>query len=119
MHSSIARAGVQWNIPVESYLKNASDLLVYFSPWNDVNDNDDGYNFEIQLFLIQMTVQTFLNSIHDWYSDQSNVLEKRYSNLMNLLHDCLLEINVDQVIHNFSLLLDFQLKMSSHLEITL
>ena len=77
MHSSIARAGVQWNIPVESYLKNASDLLVYFSPWNDVNDNDDGYNFEIQLFLIQMTVQTFLNSIHDWYSDQSNVLEKK------------------------------------------
>ena len=76
MHSSIARAGVQWNIPVESYLKNASDLLVYFLPWNDVNDNDDGYNFEIQLFLIQMTVQTFLNSIHDWYSDQSNVLEK-------------------------------------------
>ena len=38
---------------------------------------------------------------------------------MNLLHDCLLEINVDQVIHNFPLLLNFQLKMLSKLEITL
>ena len=56
MHSSIARAGVQWNIPVESYLKNASCLLVYFSPWNDVNGNDDDYNFEILISLIKMTV---------------------------------------------------------------
>ena len=47
MHSSMARAGVQWNIPVESYLKNASDLLVYFLPWNDVNDDD---NFEVLFF---------------------------------------------------------------------
>ena len=56
MHSSMARAGVQWNIPVESYLKNASDLLVYFLPWNDVNDDD---NFEVLFFFYQNQVFFF------------------------------------------------------------